>query len=140
MVKGKDQGRGNSGVFLMGIYEVQVLDCYENKTYADGHAGAIYAQKPPMVNVCRGPGVWQSYDIIFHTPRFEGGQVVRPATITVLQNGVLIQDHWVIEGATRWKQRASYTEHPVKMPILLQGHGDPVRYRNIWIRELAERE
>ena len=140
VAKGTDQGRGNSGVFLMGHYEVQVLDCYENKTYADGHAGAIYAQKPPMVNVCRGPGIWQSYDIIFHAPRFEDGRVVRPATVTVLQNGVLIQDHWVIEGTTAWKQRASYKEHAAKLPLTLQDHGNPVRYRNIWIRELTDTE
>lgn len=137
-VKGRDQGRSNSGVFLMDKYEVQVLDCYNNKTYADGQAGAIYGQKPPEVNVCRGPGKWQSYDIIFHRPVFEGERVVKPATITVLQNGVLIQDNWVIEGTTFWRRRAEYEPHPDKLPLKLQDHGNPVRYRNIWIRELKE--
>ncbi|RKY07318.1 MAG: DUF1080 domain-containing protein [Planctomycetota bacterium] len=135
-VKGRGQGRGNSGVFLMGIYEVQILDSYNNDTYPDGQAGAIYGQKPPMVNACRGPGKWQSYDIIFRRPIFEGDKLVRPATITVLHNGVLIQDNWVIEGATRHKRRAEYKPHPDKLPLILQDHGNPVRYRNVWIRLL----
>jgi len=137
-VEGKSQERGNSGVFLMGIYELQVLDSYENDTYPDGQAGAIYGQKPPMVNACRGPGQWQSYDIIFRRPIFEGPKLVRPATITVLQNGVLIQDHWEIKGATHHRVRARYKPHPDKLPLSLQDHDNPMRYRNIWIRELPE--
>jgi len=117
---------------------VQVLDSYTNDTYPDGQAGAIYGQKPPMVNACRGPGQWQSYDIIFHRPIFDRKKVVRPATITVLHNGVLIQDHWVIKGATEHKVRAKYRPHPDKMPLMLQDHGNPVRFRNIWIRELPD--
>ena len=132
-VEGKSQERGNSGVFLMGIYELQVLDSYENDTYPDGQAGAIYGQKPPMVNVCRGPGQWQSFDIIFRRPIFKGGKLERSATITVLQNGVLIQDHWAIEGETLYKVRARYKPHPDKLPLRLQDHDNPVQYRNIWL-------
>lgn len=137
-VKGKGQHRGNSGAYLMGKYEVQVLDSYNYTTYPDGQAAAVYGQNPPMVNASRGPGQWQSYDIIFRRPIFKGKKLVRPATITVLHNGVLVQDHWVIEGATAYKKRARYTPHEDKLPLILQNHGDPVRYRNIWIRELPE--
>lgn len=139
-VKGNGQKRGNSGVFLMGKYEVQVLDSYNNKVYPDGQAASMYGQNPPMVNACRPPGQWQSYDIIFRRPIFKGDKVLRPATITVLHNGVLVQDHWVIEGTTAHKKRAKYTAHDDKLPLVLQNHGDPVRYRNIWIRELPEPE
>jgi hypothetical protein len=139
VAKGKDQGRGNSGAYLMNNYEVQVLDSYQNQTYPDGQAGSIYGQNPPMVNTCRPPGQWQSYDIIFHRPVFKGDKVVRPATITVLQNGVLVQDNWVIEGPTVHEARAKYTPHEPSLPIMLQDHGDPVRYRNIWLRELPEK-
>lgn len=138
LVKGESQGRGNSGVFLMEKYEVQVLDCYNNVTYADGQAAAIYGQNPPLVNVCRKPGQWQSYDIIFHAPVFEGDKVIKPATITVLQNGVLVQDHWVIKGTTFWKKRAYYEPHTEKLPLRLQDHGNPTRFRNIWIRPLED--
>jgi len=137
-VKGKGQHRGNSGAYLMGKYEVQVLDSYNYTTYPDGQAAAVYGQNPPMVNASRGPGQWQSYDILFRRPIFKGKKLVRPATITVLHNGVLVQDHWVIEGATAYKKRARYTPHEDKLPLILQNHGDPVRYRNIWIRELPE--
>jgi len=137
-VSGSNQDRGNSGVYLMSTYEVQVLDSYSNRTYADGHTGAIYGQSPPLVNVCRPPGEWQSYDIFFHRPIFKNGKVIRPATITVLQNGVLIQDCFKIEGATVWKKRAKYHPHADRMPLMLQDHGSPVRYRNIWLRELPE--
>jgi len=137
-VTGSSQDRGNSGVFLMSKYEVQVLDSYNNITYADGQAGAVYGQKPPLVNACRPPGQWQSYDIIFHRPVFKFGWVVKPATITVLQNGVLVQDNFEIKGATAWKKRAKYSPHADKMPFVLQDHDHPVRYRNIWLRELPE--
>lgn len=137
---GNDQHRGNSGVFLMNTYEVQVLDSYNNPTYADGLAASLYGQKPPMVNACRGPGEWQSYDIIFRRPIFKGKKVVKPATITVLQNGVLVQDNWEIKGCTWHKKRSAYVAHGDKLPLSLQDHGDPVRYRNIWIRELPEKE
>jgi hypothetical protein len=140
VVKGGGQHRGNSGVYLMGKYEVQVLDSYNNKTYPDGQAAAIYGQNPPMVNACRPPRQWQSYDIIFRRPIFKGKKVAKPATITVLHNGVLVQDHWVLEGTTAHKKRAKYAEHEDKLQLVLQNHGDPVRYRNIWIRELPEPE
>jgi hypothetical protein len=136
-VKGSGQGRGNSGVFLMSLYEVQVLDSYDNSTYPDGQAGAIYKQRPPLVNVCRKPGEWQTYDIIFSAPRFdEQGKLTKPAYITVLQNGVLIQNHFEIEGATSYIEAPKYTAHPAKMPLQLQYHNNKVRFRNIWIREL----
>lgn len=141
-VQGTGQGRGNSGVFLMGTYEIQVLDSYENPTYPDGQAGALYGRKKPLVNVCRKPGEWQSYDIIFHRPLFdESGKVVRRATFTVLHNGVLIQDHTVLSGGTGWRGPhavSEYKSHPDKLPIALQDHGNPVRFRNIWIRELED--
>jgi hypothetical protein len=139
-VKGEGQGRGNSGVFLMGTYEVQVLDNYENTTYADGQAGALYGRKKPLVNVCRKPGEWQSYDIIFHRPVFDAaGKVTRRATFTVLHNGVLVQDHTVLSGGTGWMgphAASEYKAHADKLPFALQDHGNPVRFRNIWIREL----
>ena len=138
--RGKSQGRGNSGVFLMGRYEVQVLDSYDNLTYADGQCSAIYGQYPPQVNVCRKPGEWQTFDIIFKAPRFdENGDLLQPARITVLQNGVLTQDNVEIKGPTNWCSRLPYTWHPGKLPLALQDHGNPVRYRNIWVRELPAR-
>ena len=137
LVSGKGQGRGNSGVFLMNTYEVQVLDSYNNRTYADGMAAAVYGQFPPLVNACRPPGKWQTYDIIFHRPRFDkDGNLIQPARMTVLQNGVLVQDNVELLGPTSWKKRVPYKPHPDKMPLSLQDHGNPVRYRNIWIREL----
>lgn len=139
IVKGKSQGRGNSGVFLMNAYEVQVLDSYENVTYADGMAAAIYGQYPPLVNASRPPGEWQTYDIIFRRPHFsEDGKVIQPARITVFHNGVLVHDNVKLSGRTVHIMRAQYTAHPDRMPISLQDHGDPVRYRNIWIRSLSE--
>ncbi|MGI6271923.1 MAG: 3-keto-disaccharide hydrolase [Anaerohalosphaeraceae bacterium] len=139
-VSGSGQGRGNSGVFLQGTYELQVLDSYNNPTYADGQAGAIYGQKKPLVNVCRAPGEWQTYDVIYHRPIFKGrtNEVVRPATITVFHNGVLVQDNWPIKGITYHKQTAEYKYHPDKMPLKLQDHGNPIRYRNIWVREIDD--
>jgi hypothetical protein len=140
-VQGTSQGRGNSGVFLMGKYEVQVLDSYENKTYPDGQAAAIYGQYPPLVNASRGPGQWQTYDIVFRRPRFDGaGKLVRPARLTILHNGVLVQDNMELSGPTAHKARPPYEAHPDKLPLTLQDHGNPVRFRNIWIRELPEVE
>lgn len=145
VIKGSGQGRGNSGVFLMGKYEVQVLDSYQvapdhydNPTYADGQAGAIYGQKPPEFNVCRKPGRWQSYDIIFDRPKFDGDKVVRPAAMIVFQNGVLIHKNYELEGPTFAKKRSHYEPHPEELPLTLQDHGNPVRFRNIWIRPLVD--
>lgn len=136
---GTDQGRGNSGVFLMGLYEVQVLDSYQSKTYADGQAAAVYGQYPPQVNASRPPGEWQTYDIIFHGPRFDkDGKVLRPARMTVLHNGVLVQDNVELSGPTEHHQRPPYKATPDKLPLSLQDHGNPVRFRDIWIRELGE--
>lgn len=137
--KGKGQGRGNSGVYFMQKYEVQILDSFENKTYADGQAAAIYGQNPPMVNACRAPGEWQSYDIIFRQPRFRSdGALSQPAVVTVFHNGVLVQDHFQLWGPTNWLKYDRYTAHADKLPIRLQDHGNPVRFRNIWLRELPE--
>ena len=137
--KGKGQDRGNSGVFLMTKYEIQVLDSYENETYADGQAAAIYSQYPPLVNVCRPPGEWQTYDIIFHRPHFDQrGILVKPARITLLHNGVLVHDNAALTGPTTHKILLPYQAHADKLPIFLQDHSNPVRYRNIWIIELAE--
>ncbi len=134
---GSGQDRGNSGVFLMDLYEVQVLDSYGNKTYADGSAAAIYGQYPPLVNASRKPGEWQTYDIVFHRPRFDGaGHVVSPARMTVLHNGVLVQDNEELVGPTANRARPPYKAHADKLPLSLQDHGHPVRFRNIWIREL----
>jgi hypothetical protein len=135
--KGADQDRGNSGVFLMGLYEVQVLDCFVNRTYADGMTAALYGQYPPLVNACRPPGEWQTYDIVFHRPRFDkDGQVVVPARMTVFHNGILVHDNDVLTGPTAHKARPPYKMHADRLPISLQDHGHPVRYRNIWLREL----
>ncbi len=138
-VKGNGQGRGNSGVFFMG-YEIQMLDSYENTTYADGQAGALYGRKKPLINACRKPGQWQSYDVIFHQPVFDAdGNVLRKATFTVLHNGVLIQDHYVLSGGTGWRGPHSVTNyhpHADKLPLQIQDHGNPVKFRNVWIREL----
>lgn len=135
-VRGESQGRGNSGVFLMGLYEIQVLDSYENPTYADGSAGAIYGQKPPLVNASLPPGEWQTYDIVWEGPRFVGSTLVRPARITVFHNGVVIHHAYELIGPTRHRAIAAYEPHPPEGPLELQDHGDLVRYRNIWFRPL----
>jgi hypothetical protein len=136
---GEDQDRGNSGVIIMGLYEIQVLDSYQSKTYPDGQAGAVYGQYPPLVNVSRPPGQWQTYDIIFHAPRFDdSGKLLRPAHVTVLQNGVLVQDNVEIHGPTSTGE--PYKAHAAKLPLELQDHNHPVRYRNIWVRELTDTE
>jgi len=137
VVSGEGQGRGNSGVFLMDSYEVQVMDSYNNRTYADGQAAAIYGQFPPLVNACRPPGEWQSYDIVFRAPRFgPDGSLLKPARMTIFHNGILVHDNAELTGPTAHKARPPYKAHPDKLPISLQDHGNPTRYRNIWLREL----
>ena len=134
---GHGQGRGNSGIYLQGKYEVQILDSYENKTYYDGQAGALYKQWPPLVNACRKPGEWQTYDIIFDAPKFDAqGKLSKPGYVTVLHNGVLIQNHAELQGTTAWDRAPAYEPHADKLPLSIQDHGNPVRFRNIWIREL----
>lgn len=135
----ESQSRNNSGVFLMGRYEVQVLDTYNNKTYTDGQAGSIYGQFPPLVNPLRPPGQWQVYDIVFRAPRFDAnGDLAEPARMTILLNGVLVQDNRILTGPTGHYERPPYTLHPDALPISLQDHGDPVRFRNIWVRRLSD--
>ena len=135
--EGQDQDRGNSGVFLMGRYEVQVLDSYGSLTYPDGQAAAVYGQYPPLVNASRPPGAWQTYDIVFRRPRLDGaGKVLEPASMTVFHNGVLVQDGVALTGPTGHQSRPPYAAHPDKLAITLQDHGHPVRFRNIWVREL----
>ncbi len=135
-IEGEGQGRGNSGVFFGNGYEVQVLDSWENPTYFDGQCGALYKQSPPIVNPCRKPGQWQSYDIIYDAPKFGAyGELVRPAYFTVLLNGVVIQNHVELKGRTLYNKPPTYEPHPEKTAIYLQFHKDAVRYRNIWVRE-----
>jgi hypothetical protein len=136
VVKGNSQARGNSGVLLMDRYEIQVLDCWNNLTYADGQAGSIYGQWPPLVNTSRKPGEWQTYDIIFEAPRFESGKLTKPAYSTVLHNGVLLHHHQAHIGSMRHRQVGVYEPHGPEEPLQLQHHRDPVRYRNVWIRRV----
>jgi hypothetical protein len=136
-IVGEGQGRGNSGFFLMGIYEVQVLDSYESKTYTNGQAGSIYKQHPPLVNATRPPGEWNYYDIIFKAPRFDkNGVLTSPATVTVMHNGVLVQNNVILKGPTEYIGIPNYKAHAEQLPIKLQDHGNPVRFRNIWVRPL----
>ena len=136
VAKGEGQERGNSGVFL-GPYEIQILDSYDNKTYFHGQAGSVYKQHAPLVNASRKPGEWQTYDIVFHAPRFdEQGKVIDRARVTVLHNGVLIQNNAEIYGITYNDRPALYIAHDLRQPIRLQDHGNPMRFRNIWIRRL----
>jgi hypothetical protein len=136
---GVGQDRGNSGIFLMRDYEVQVLDSYGNRTYPDGQAAALYGQYPPLVNASLPPGQWQTYDIIFRRPRFAAdGKVLSPAIVTVFHNGVLVQDHSELIGPTANQARPPYTKHADRLPLGLQDHGHPVRFRNIWIRDLEK--
>jgi hypothetical protein len=131
------QDYSNSGLFLMGLYEIQILNNYENKTYANGQAGAVYKQKIPLVNASRPPGEWQMYDVVFSAPRFDkNGKLERPAFVTVFHNGVLVQNHVELKGPTAYKGETYYFQHPEKLPIRLQDHDNPVRFRNIWVREL----
>jgi hypothetical protein len=137
VVKGEGQGRGNSGVFLMGRYEIQVLDCFENPTYPDGTTGAIYGQFPPLVNACRKPGAWSSYDILWEAPQFDGASLVKPAYVTVILNGVLLHHHKELQGPTEHRKLAAYVAHPASGPLKLQDHGDLVAFRNIWVRPIG---
>jgi hypothetical protein len=133
--------RGNSGVLLMGKYEIQIFDSYPShaqQIYPDGQAASIYGQTPPLVNACLAPGQWQSFDILFTAPRFDGETLVRPATVTVLHNGVLVQLNQKIMGPMAHARIAPYQPHPAKLPLELQGHGSPVRFRNVWIRPLEQ--
>jgi hypothetical protein len=134
---GNSQGRGNSGILFMGMYEVQVLDSFENVTYADGQAGALYGQYPPLVNAARKPGEWNVYDIVFEAPRFEGSRLVSPAFMTVFCNGVILHNRKEMLGSTVYRNVAKYSPHPAELPLTIQDHGNPVRFRNIWIRRLA---
>jgi len=139
--EGSSQGRGNSGVYLMGLYEVQILDSYDNKTYADGQAAAIYGQYPPTVNVSRPPGEWQTFDISFRAPRFDvGGRLLEAARMTVVHNGVLVHNNVELAGPTMWLQSLPYEPHPDRLPLMLQDHRNPVRFRNVWLRELPQDE
>ncbi len=134
--KGHSQGRGNSGIFFQDRYEVQILDSYQDETYFDGQASAIYKQTPPMVNAMRPPGEWNTYDIVWNAPKFkDDGSLTSPAYVTVLHNGVLTLNHFALQGTTPFNQAPKYEKHG-KLPIHLQDHGNPVRYRNIWVREI----
>ena len=136
-VEGEGQRRGNSGIFLPGKYEIQVLDSYRNHTYVNGQCASIYKQAPPLVNACREPGEWQTYDIIFKAPRFlQDGRLEAPARVTVIHNGVLVQNHVKIKGGTTFIGHPKYEAHPPAQPIGLQDHGDAVSFRNIWLRAL----
>ncbi len=136
VVEGEGQGRGNSGVFLQGRYEVQILDNFENRTYANGQCASIYKQTPPLVNACRKPGEWQSYDIIFNAPVFNtDGMRIRPGFVTVLQNGILVQNHTLIQGTSEYIGMPKNIAHG-DGPIFLQDHGNPMSFRNIWVRKL----
>jgi hypothetical protein len=138
VVRGTSQGRGNSGVLLMSRYEIQVLDAYNNPTYADGQASAIYGQWPPLANPARKPGEWNTYDILFEAPRFDGEKLLRPAYVTVIYNGVMVHHHKELMGPMIYRQVAHYTPHEAEEPLMLQDHnGDLVHYRNIWIRRPA---
>lgn len=137
-VVGDSQGRGNSGVFLMGVYEIQVLDGYDNLTYADGITAAIYGQYPPLVNACRKPGEWQNYDIIFEGPRYDGDKLVKPAYATVIHNGAVVHHRQEMMGPTGHRNLSSYDRpHGPTGPLKLQDHGNPTRFRNIWYRPLT---
>lgn len=139
--RGSDQARGNSGVLIMGRYELQVLDSFDNLTYPDGQASAVYGQYPPQVNASKKPGEWQTYDIAFTAPRFgEDGSLRSPAYITVFHNGVLTQNHVALLGPMSFRALAKYTPHGPKGPITFQDHGNPVKYRNIWVRAIKDPE
>lgn len=135
--KGEGQGRGNSGVFLMGRFETQVLDCYHNPTYADGSTGSIYGQHPPLANACRPPGEWETYDIIFNVPHFNpDGSLLSPGYETVILNGVVLQNHQAIRGDTNHRSLGQYNSHDESGPLALQFHNNSVAFRNIWVRPI----
>jgi hypothetical protein len=136
-VIGSSQSRGNSGVIFMGRYEIQILDSYNNRTYADGMAASIYGEWPPLVNAARKPGEWQSYDIAFEAPKFSGDKLVSPAYFTVIWNGVLVHNRKQVSGPTALLTLHQYTPHEAELPLTLQNHGNPVLFRNIWIRRLT---
>jgi hypothetical protein len=137
--RGEGQDRGNSGVFLMGRYEIQVLDSYQNRTYPDGQAAAVYGQHPPLVNASRAPGQWQTYDIVFRRPRFDAnGALVSPARITLLHNGILVHDAVELTGPVAHGARPPYERHADRLPMSLQDHGHRVQFRNVWVRSLEE--
>jgi len=136
-IRGEGQGRGNSGCYLMGLYEVQILDSFRNQTYFDGQAGSIYKQTPPLANAMRKPGEWNTYQIIFNAPHFRGnGDVDKPAYVTLIQNGILLLNNFELHGPTSYTEAPHYKPHAETGPISLQFHGDAVRFRNIWLREL----
>lgn len=137
-VKGAGQGRGNSGIIIMGKYEIQVLDSWKNATYPDGQAGSVYGQNPPKVNAAVEPGEWNSYDIEWHAPKFEDGKVVKPARVTVVWNGIKVQDNFEIVGAVSHRGQAKYVPHAAKLPLHIQDHGDKVRFKNIWIKPIED--
>lgn len=134
--QGKPSDMGNSGILFMQLYELQIYDSYTSKIYADGAAAAIYGQTPPMVNVCRPPGQWQTYDVVFTAPEFDGDDLVKPAWITVLHNNVLVHDRTQIIGPMAHRTTRPYHRHAPKLPLMIQGHNSPVEFRNLWIRDL----
>jgi len=137
--KGEGQGRGNSGIYFMGLYEIQILDCYQAKSYADGSTGGLYGQHPPLANACRPPGEWQTYDLIFTAPRFDAaGKLVSPAYLTAILNGVVVQNHQAFRGATNWRVPGDYKAHAAELPLSLQWHNNPVAFRNIWVRPVPQ--
>ena len=136
-IKGESQGRGNSGVFIMGLYEIQVLDGFKNPTYADGITASVYGEYPPLVNACREPGAWQSYDILWSAPQFDGIDLIRPAIVTVIHNGVVVHNNLEVIGPTGHRDVYPYKAHSSKGPLRLQDHGDLVRFRNIWARPIG---
>jgi len=137
VVKGNSQGRGNSGFFLMGKYEVQVLDSFDNRTYSNGQAASVYKQTPPLVNAMRPPGEWNTYDIMFTAPRFnKDGMVIAPARVTIIHNGILVQNNVEIKGPTEYIGIPNYKAHEEELPYQIQDHGDLVSFRNIWVRRL----
>jgi hypothetical protein len=137
-VEGKGQGRGNSGVFFMGLYELQILDSWENPTYVNGQAASIYKQHPPLVNASRPPGTWQTYDVVFIAPRFAAdGTLASPARMTVFHNGVLVQHDAILTGPTEYRGQPKYKAHAARLPLQLQDHHNPTAFRNIWVRELT---
>jgi hypothetical protein len=137
-VAGSGQGRGNSGVYFMGLYELQILDSWENPTYVNGQAASIYKQHPPLVNASRPSGEWQTYDAVFLAPRFAAdGSLLSPARITAFHNGVLVQYDAALRGPTVFRGEPHYAPHPARLPLLLQDHRNPVAFRNIWVRELT---